>query len=213
MSIDYYIENVYCDISIVIPVLDEPYLNELRRNIMYELRNHGKVEIIIDESKGCGNAILNGIRKSNGGIIVVMDGDGSHNPKYLRYLITDIYNSSDIAYGIKKVNKDSLYRQIITKTFDILARILIKDYPDLMSGFFAFKKELKNSLPETINHPKVLMKLIQNNPKAKVSFIDIIFEKRKGGESKLGKPSIAYEIIKDMIIDKFIKNNNIDNVA
>lgn len=184
-------------ISVVIPALDEPYLETLKKRIHQNLE-YCDHEIIVRDDKGCGNAILAGIREANNDIIIVMDADGSHNPNYF-WIFAITFNDYDVVYGVKEVSEDYWYRKIVTGMFDFLGRLFIKDIPDLMSGYFMFDRRKIKPLPETIDHPKVLMKIIKDNKDLKVGWVNIKFEKRKGGESKLEKPSIALSIIKEMV--------------
>ena len=198
MSVDFLLEQ-YDGLSIVIPALNEPYLPILENKLegfFYKIPH----EIIIRDDKGCGNAILAGIRKSYYHNILVMDGDGSHSP-LSAWCMYQIYkgNNYDIIHGYKKYSGDSWFRKTITFVFDFLARLLIKDCPDLMSGMFIFNRIAIKPLPEKISHPKVLMYIIKKNPDINIGTYGIHFMKRVSGKSKLGKPRIAFEILKGMI--------------
>ena len=189
----------YDGLSIVIPALDEPYIQilEAKLNGFFYKVPH---EIIIRDDIGCGNAILAGIRESEFDDILVMDGDGSHSP-LSGWCMYQVYkeNNYDIIYGYKKHSDDYGLRKMITFIFDILARLLIKDYPDLMSGMFIFNRTTIKLLPEKISHPKVLIHIIKKNPDINIGTYGIHFMKRVSGKSKLGKPRIAFEILKGMI--------------
>lgn len=196
MSLDFLMNN---GLSIVIPALDEPYLPILEsklRGFFYRI----PFEILIRDDKGCGNAILAGIRESKFDTVLVMDADGSHSPlsafNMYNYFVRNDY---DLIYGYKKHSEDSPLRRMVTFGFDVLARIFVEDSPDLMSGFFIFDKTKINPLPETIGHPKVLMYIVKHNRKLRIGLYGIHFMKRIGGYSKLGKPRVAYEIIKGML--------------
>lgn len=194
------------NLSVVIPALNEPYLNILVDKISYELEKCISIdewEIIIRTDKGCGNAICKGIEESQYDIVCVMDGDGSHNPRYIPKMFFHL-NKGDsvISYGYKKETSDSYFRQSITFVFDKIARTLVHPLPDLMSGFFMFNKS-KLSYPSKLEHPKVLMKILMFNQDFNIMPIPIVFERRKEGKSKLGNWKVAYLILKDMILNAF----------
>ena len=131
-------------LSVVIPALNEPYLEILKEKINHELDRALSIdewEIIVRDDKGCGNAICEGIKEAQYNIVAVMDGDGSHNPKYLSCLFYHIKKGNmNIVYGYKKKSYDSIFRKLVTYTFDNLSRIFVLNLPDLMSGFFMFNK-------------------------------------------------------------------------
>lgn len=192
------------ELSVVIPIKDEPYIDTLKKRIFNEMLKHTDIklyELVIREDKGCGNAILRGIEESQFKYILVMDGDGSHNPRYIPFMVRLMEKgNNDLVYGKKQVSMDNLYRKIVTKIFDFIARLTVKDYPDLMSGFFMFNREKVLLLPHEISHPKVLMFIVKNNKELKVDYIDIIFEKRKMGKSKLGNMKTGLTILKKMFV-------------
>lgn len=191
-------------LSIVIPALNEPYLPTLIQQLRCLFYNVPH-EIIIRDDKGCGNAILAGIRESVYYNILVMDADGSHSPLSAWLIYNHYINYSrefdvpDLIYGYKKHSHDSPFRKFVTSIFDFLARLFVADYPDLMSGFFIFDNSVIEPLPESLPHPKVLMHIIKHNPDIIVEFYGIQFFKRVKGESKLGNIGTAYRILKAMI--------------
>jgi dolichol-phosphate mannosyltransferase len=193
-------------LSVVIPALDEPYLNTLMKEIDDVLKKSimiDKWEIIIKRDVGCGNAICRGIEEASYNIVVVMDGDGSHNPLYIPRMYWWIKKQyRDISYGYKKQSYDSLYRKIVTFCFDRLTRFVVRDAPDLLSGFFMIDKS-KVKYPIMLEHPKVLLRIIKS---AETTYliepIPIVFEKRKKGESKLGNWKTAIPILKEIFISR-----------
>ena len=71
-------------------------LNEIKKakyNSQIKIIKHRK-------NRGYGGALLSGIKKANGQIIVTMDSDGQHRPEDISKLITPILNQeADIAIG------------------------------------------------------------------------------------------------------------------
>ena len=189
-------------LTIVIPALNEPYLPKLYSDIETICdKLNIEYEVLVETIKGCGNAILKGISESRYKYVLVMDADGSHSPLYIINMWNMINRENyDLIYGRKGLSNDSLFRKIVTKIFGFIARIFVRDYPDLMSGFFIFDKTKINPLPDKIDHPKVLLYIVKHNKNIKIDYINIIFYKRKGGKSKLGKPSIALSIIKEIML-------------
>jgi glycosyltransferase involved in cell wall biosynthesis len=66
-------------VSIIIPYKNEPYLNRLISEINNALTcSH---EILVQTEPGLANAVICGTKKAKGNILVVLDGDGSHDPR------------------------------------------------------------------------------------------------------------------------------------
>ena len=191
-------------LSVVIPALNEPYLKLLKERINDELEKALSIdywEIIVRTDKGCGNAICEGIKEAKYDIVVVMDGDGSHNPKYISGMFYHINKGNkNLVYGYKRESNDSHFRKIVTYGFDMISRTFVLNSPDLMAGFFMFNKSVL-SYPSKLEHPKVLMKIIMMNPEryVKVHVVPILFEKRKEGKSKLGNWKVAFKILKEIL--------------
>jgi len=184
--------------SVVIPALDEPYLPTLIHRIK-GVAGLPKPEIIIRSDPGCGNAILRGIHAAKNDLIVVMDGDGSHDPAHIPSLL-EALGEADIAYGYKARSHDTRLRRLISKLMSLAVKILImRDLPDLMSGYFAIDRGAIPHLPRSLDHPKVLAHIILHNPQLRVKPVPITFHRRKAGKSKPGHPITALRIIRGLL--------------
>lgn len=131
-------------ISVVLPVKYEPYLPRLQKHIRDCLEFAEPYEILVQKELGLSTAVLYGVKNSNGESLVIMDADGSHNPKYIRKMVSKL-NSYDIIVGSRYVNgggtEDHFVRQLISLLFCKFARtVLGLKINDTMSGFIAFKK-------------------------------------------------------------------------
>jgi glycosyltransferase involved in cell wall biosynthesis len=106
-------------ISIVIPCKEEPYLENLLTNIKTVI--HEPYEVLIQTEKGLGYAVSQGIKRSKGNLIVILDGDGSHNPRSIPFMTTYIdkyVNGYDIVVGSRYnggLTHDSFSRKIISQ--------------------------------------------------------------------------------------------------
>jgi dolichol-phosphate mannosyltransferase len=195
-------------VSIVIPSWNEPLLGKLAKEIDKELKNT-KHEIIIVEkgdvlpevngarvykqrSNGLGNAVIEGVAKSSGDVIVTMDGDFSHDPKDIPRLLDDL-ESHDIVIGSRfiggGITTDALHRRIIAKSFRPFSSIVLNiGVKDSMSGFAAIRKEVYDSIALNPLGYKINLEIMY---KAKqkgftIGEVPIVFRERKQGESKAG---------------------------
>jgi dolichol-phosphate mannosyltransferase len=177
------------EVSVILPVKDEPYLS----NILIQLAEHIQLpyEVKVQTEKGLGNAVKLGIEKARGSIIVIMDSDGSHNPKYLPIMIHLIrLYGYDIVIGSRYTkngnSQDSFSRKIISKTYCKIAKTLFKlNVKDNMSGFIVAKKEAFTRYPIDNNGYKIGLELLVKSKKTHQAIeYPITFLKRQQGKSK-----------------------------
>ncbi len=99
-----------------------------------------------DERLGKGKAVLNGIKKAKGNIVVYMDADLSTDLSHLMELVDAIRDGYDIAIGSRllKGSKTSrpFTRDFPSKVYNFLVRLLLKSrIHDHQCGFKAFRKD------------------------------------------------------------------------
>jgi len=123
-------------VSVIIPCKNEPYLNCLVSAINdYLVYPH---EILVQTEPGLSSAVLCGVRKSKGNIIVVLDADGSHNPRSLNKMV-DSVRTYPVVVGSRYIDggtsNDSIARQFLSRLFCKVARAgLNLEIKDPMSG-------------------------------------------------------------------------------
>lgn len=112
-------------------------------------------------NKGNGAAIKTGIRNASGGIIILMDGDGQHNPEDILLLLRAM-DKYDMVVGARISDSESqLHRRIANKIYNLLASYIAgRKIPDLTSGFRAIKtsilKKFLYLLPNTFSYPSTI---------------------------------------------------------
>lgn len=146
-------------------------------------------EVLVQTEKGLGCAVKCGIEKSKGEIIVVCDGDGAHNPKYIPQMIA-LLDFNDIVIGSRYIKggktKDTFIRKVISRFYCELAKELFGlNINDNMSGFIVAKKYVLEKYPISNSGFKWGLELLI---KSRHEFIakesSIVFEQRKLGKSK-----------------------------
>ena len=228
-------------LSIVIPVLNEEKNLESLTKKIYQNTKNLKSEIIFVDDNSKDNSILVleklkkkfrnfryfvrkekndltqscflGIKKSKYNHILILDGDGQHNPIYISKMFkVFLKNKTDFVIGVRKFNKidESLshLRFFASKFLIYLIDFLFNNKTnDPMSGFFMFKKTfyVQNKRFLFGKGYKILLDLIYSTPR-EVKIIDykIKFVIRKKGKSKMG---IKILIILIMFIIKKILIN------
>lgn len=192
-------------ISILIPTKNEPYIQKLVNKINSILKEKHEI-IIIDKSSitpkiksakvlkqksdGLGNAVLEGLKKSKGDIIITMDGDGSHRPEELPKLIEKT-KEFDIVIGSKYVKggltEDKPYRILISRFYCIFASIILGlRIKDSMSGLAAIRREVYKKIKLRPKGFKINTEILYKAKKFnfKTTEVPIKFIKREKGKSK-----------------------------
>lgn len=94
-------------------------------------------------NKGNGAAVKTGIREAQGEVVILMDGDGQHNPQDILRLLARI-PEYDMVVGARRRDSDTdWYRKWGNTIYNWLASYLTGfKIEDLTSGFRAFRREL-----------------------------------------------------------------------
>lgn len=195
-------------ISIIIPTKNEPYINQLIEDIRAKVKEEHEI-IVVDKSDsppklararlllqktdGLGNAVLEGIKESKGEFVVMMDGDGSHDPSYINQMLERI-KDSDIVIASKYVpggkTEDYASRIFVSRVFNaVIAAFLGLKVKDLMSGYAMFRKEIFGMIALKPKGYKLLLEIVYKSKKAcnaRVCEVPMHFLKRKAGKSKVG---------------------------
>ena len=89
-----------------------------------------------EQKSGYGVTVADGLRAATGDFIAFMDGDGQFAPADIRLLAGLIAGGADLAGGWRIRRADAWHRSVVSKTFNVLVRILYGiRYRDLDCGF------------------------------------------------------------------------------
>lgn len=142
--------------------------------------------------RGLATAVIHGIDRSSGEIIVVMDGDLSHPPHVIPTMVERLKSGrSDFVLGSRYIEGGSVheewtpFRKLNSRVSSMLAKPLCP-LKDPMSGFFALRRD---DMPDTrelcpVGY-KIALEIFVKGAFEKPSEIPIRFDKRRLGESKL----------------------------
>jgi dolichol-phosphate mannosyltransferase len=148
-------------------------------------------EILVQTEPGLANAVICGTKKAKGNILVVLDGDGAHDPRNLNKMV-NLVATYPVVVGSRYINggvtNDSHFRQFISRLFCRIARLILKlEIEDPMSGFVAIDRRVfKRVHLEPFGYKFLLELLVKANGCFRVLEWPIIFEARKMGNSKTG---------------------------
>jgi len=172
--------------------LVENYIKKIKDSVKYS------VKIIQRKSKtGLSSAVINGIEKSNGETVVVMDSDFSHPPNMIPKMVNELKNSEyDIVIASRYLKDGGIEgwttkRKMISKSGTKIAKTGLKiSESDPMSGFFAFKREIIKGISFDAIGYKILLEMLVKTKGARIKEIPYTFVNRQIGSSKLGSSTI-----------------------
>lgn len=145
-------EIIFVDNFHEIIIVNDGSTDQTKENLNSFKDNHGNdirnIKIIsFKRNQGQTAALLEGIRKSTGDVIVTMDGDRQNDPKDIPRLIEKLNEGYDCVSGWRANRKDTLSKKVLSKLANWLTRKLIGlDIHDSGCSLKAYKKEALESI-------------------------------------------------------------------
>lgn len=158
---------------------------------LYAQKNSYVRVFIRTKNHGLGSAILHGIRKSRGDIIVGMDADFNHDPLVIPHMIKKL-KTCQLVVGSRFVRHGGMedkLRFVPTYIFNLFLRSIGFPIMDNTSGFYAIKKTdlvLLNLAAIYYGYGDYHLRLVFRAKKAgfKICEIPVYYKKRIYGKSK-----------------------------
>jgi dolichol-phosphate mannosyltransferase len=98
--------------------------------------------IRLNKNSGQAAALLCGMKRAFGEIIILMDGDGQNDPSDIPALLEPL-EQVDMAVGIRVDRKDSALRRLMSRSANFVRSHFLKDYvSDSGCGIKAFRREV-----------------------------------------------------------------------
>lgn len=181
----------------------------------------GNIHLLLRKEKnGLGQAYISGFKwalQKKYDIIVQMDADLSHNPKYLKKMLEEIKNN-DLVIGSRYVKGGgtegwSIDRKILSRGGSVYSNMVLwTSINDLTGGFKCWRSEmLKKINLDTITSNGYSFQIEMNYRAyklgAKITEVPIIFVDRNVGASKMSK-NIVWEAMWKVWKLKFGKRND-----
>lgn len=144
-----------------------------------------------EKNSGLSSAILHGIRKAAGNVVVVMDSDFSHPPQIIPNMLEALRHQCDIVVASRYtrgggVSGWSLRRRVMSRVATVIARTgLGVEQADPMSGFFAFRRSVMRGLELDAIGYKLLLEMLVKARGVRIKEIPYTFTDRAAGSSKL----------------------------
>ena len=205
------VKNNISNYSIHPVVIDDNSPDNTAEIVKIYMDNHPQdnVSILFNNKKeGLKNAYIRGFKytiEHNAYATQMMDGDLSHDPKYLIDFIAQLPDYDFIIGSRYSKNGGTgnwnLIRRILSKSGNLYSRIILgSNIHDLTGGF----NLIKNTVFQQVNIEKIRsngysfqieLKILAQNSGAKMIEIPIVFNERIKGKSKLGYDSIFEAIL------------------
>jgi glycosyltransferase involved in cell wall biosynthesis len=138
---------------------------------------------------GNGAAVKTGIRIASGDVLVLMDGDGQHDPAEIQHLLAFLPEYEMVVGARTRRGQASIGRALGNRFYNRFASYVAK-FPieDLTSGFRAIKADLAKSflylLPNTYSYPTTITLGVLRSGRP-VKYVPIQAQSRKLGKSKI----------------------------
>jgi len=136
-------------------IVDEIILvdgNSSDDTIKNALKLNSKIKVVKQKSHGKGQAIIEGFRESKGEILIMIDADGSMDPKEIPTFIKKIESGYDLVKGSRFLKGGytedmTIFRKLGNFFFVSLVNLLFKEkYTDLCYGFMCMSRKLYESI-------------------------------------------------------------------
>ena len=174
-------------------VVDDNSPDKTAKEVKKCFKNKKEIKVFVrKKERDLGSAILFGIKKTKGEIIVGMDADFNHPPELLPKLIkeTEKFDFVVASRFIKGGGMEDKIRYFFTFIFNFFLKNFL-GFPtmDNMSGFYAIKKEKLNLLPLKkiyYGYGEYHIRLVwyAKNMYFKIKEVPVFYPKRKFGKSK-----------------------------
>lgn len=132
-------------------VVDDKSPDNTGQLVSKKFQNDPQVRCYIREKdKGLGTAIAYGLKKAKGSVIVIMDTDFNHQPKYLPQFISYL-TTCDLVCGSRYLKGGGMpetpWRSFGSYLFNLYIRLLLQTkISDNLSGFLVVKKNILDKL-------------------------------------------------------------------
>ncbi|VVB57684.1 Glycosyltransferase AglD [uncultured archaeon] len=164
-----------------------------------EARRLGLRTIVRKNRRGLASAILEGFRAAEAPNVFVMDADGQHDlarfPQMVEILCS---NRADLVVASRYLKEGQMkmdpLRRAVSGGAALIAKPLLGEITDPMSGFFGVKKKpLMTVRRWSLIGFKLLPEIVVRCPGLRVAQVPLQFKERLGGESKMdGREVLNY---------------------
>lgn len=219
-------------ISVIIPTRNEAgaigrVLKEIPKNIVNEIividgystdntAKEAKAELrpekdkfILQAEKGFGNALLEAFKKASGDVIVIMNGDGSHNPKDIAALINKIKQGYEYVIASRYISggrsdDDTIIRLIGNRTLTWITNFIHgTNVSDSLHFYTAITRSGLNKIHPTSPGFEFCIEILIMAHKAGLKFAEVpVVERASLSKTKVNAFWVGLKIL-EKILQKY----------
>jgi dolichol-phosphate mannosyltransferase len=167
---------------------------------------HGVLHVNRTGGNSYGDAVRTGISMSTGEFVLLMDADGSHNPRDLIRLWS-ARNDHDIVIGSRYVSGGRTENPVVliwmSRILNYMYRFAFRlPVRDVSNSFRLYRgSQLRSIKLESTDFDiveEILIRLVFGPAKATVTEVPVVFEERKAGQSKRNLPAFMLSYMASM---------------
>ncbi len=158
-----------------------------------------------DKRLGQGGAILKGLEKAKGDVVVTLDADYTVDPSEIEKIVTPIFNdevdfvnTSRLIYPMEE-GAMSFSHKVGNKFFTLLTSLVLKEHlTDVFCGTRAFKREMLIGKLTEKQWPALDIIFEAKKNKLRMVEIPVHYKARKSGESKVSTFKTGLAHVRDI---------------
>lgn len=183
-------------------VIDGHSTDNTAREAKKQLRQR-KDKFILQKKEGFGNALIEAFKAASGDVVVIMDGDGSHNPADIPFLLAKIRQGYEYVIASRyakggRSDDDTLIRYIGNRILTWLTNLLHRtNVSDSLHFFTAITRSGLNKIDPTSPGFEFCIEILIRAHKAGLKFaeVPVVERARFAGESKVNIFSAGLKIL------------------
>jgi glycosyltransferase involved in cell wall biosynthesis len=179
-------------------------------------RERGIPVVSLPINLGIGGAVQTGLKYAFNhqyDIVIQVDGDGQHDPRYLSLLTDEITKGANVCIGSRFIEKNgfqsTFFRRVGIRYFQYLIYGLTgRNFTDPTSGFRAFDRKVirffSTDYPHDYAEPESIVVMVKQ--RFKIREIPVMMNEREEGTSSINTIRSIYYLIKvslSLIVTRF----------
>ena len=189
-------------------IIDGHSTDNTEEEVRLELRK-GKDKFILQKKKGFGNALRQALKEAQGDTIIIMNGDGSHNPKDIAKLIKKIEQGYEYIIASRycrgaRSDDDTLVRFVGNKILTFLTNVLHGSHvTDSLHFYTAINKESLKKINPTSPGFEFCIEILIMAHKAGLKFAEVpVVERASLSKTKVNAFWVGLKIL-EKILQKY----------
>jgi undecaprenyl-phosphate 4-deoxy-4-formamido-L-arabinose transferase len=144
------------------------------------------VGVLLNRNYGQHAAVLAGLARARGDVVVTLDADLQNPPEEIPKLLAEIERGCDVVGGVRRMRKDSIFRVTASRLMNkIMRRVTGLQVTDYGCMLRAYRRDIVNAILSCSEHSSYIPAL-GNSFAANFAEVTVDHAERREGESKYG---------------------------